>query len=292
MLLPLSVVMLVRNEAKRLPLALSILRDRVDEIVVVDMESSDESAMIAKEAGAHVIAHHFVGNFDIARTPGLRASRNEWVLVLDADEEVSDGLWPLIEHHIASRTADCIRIARADFCLSGFAPHESAFPQYHLRLFRRASVDVDGYSGLLHTFYEPLPGARVATIEGVYPSRCLLHFSNPTLFTLMEKFNRYTQVEASNRFVRLSRPWFFLTSLLLVPLRAFLRQYIMRRAFLDGYRGLFMSFSWFVYEWMVHVKAWEMGLHSGRYPSSEDAAQKMRTSVRGESVSHGAHTPS
>lgn len=85
----LSAVMIVRNEAGRLARCLRSLRALVDEIVVVDTGSTDETIAIAEEHGC-VIGHFpWVDDFSAARNHSLELARGEWVLMVDADEVVA-----------------------------------------------------------------------------------------------------------------------------------------------------------------------------------------------------------
>lgn len=273
MKLPISVIILTRNEAQRLPKNLEALSNRVDEIIVVDMESTDESVSIANDYKVKVLTHSVVENFDIARVKGINSSSYEWILCLDADEIISDGLWGEIDKIIHENKYDIVKLPRADFCLSGFAVHESNFPSYHMRLFKKSCMDIEGYKGLIHTFFNPLQSANIGKIIGKFPDICIFHFSNPTYQFLMDKLNRYTTTEALNRYKKLENKGIFLLSFLINPVRSFSRQYIKNCGFLDGMRGFAMAMFWFIYEIVTHIKIWEMNLHKGRYPTNLEADQ-------------------
>ncbi|MFM7264064.1 MAG: glycosyltransferase [Synechococcus sp.] len=84
----LSLSMIVRNEAERLPQCLASVADFVDEMVVVDTGSQDDTVAVARSLGATVHAIAWPGDFAPARNQALALVRGDWVLVLDADEQL------------------------------------------------------------------------------------------------------------------------------------------------------------------------------------------------------------
>jgi glycosyltransferase involved in cell wall biosynthesis len=91
--LPISVIVPVRNEARNLPRCLNSLRDFA-EVYVIDSQSDDESVELARTAGARVIQFHYRGGWPKKRQWALDTLplKNEWVLLLDADEAVTPAL--------------------------------------------------------------------------------------------------------------------------------------------------------------------------------------------------------
>jgi glycosyltransferase involved in cell wall biosynthesis len=85
----LSAALIVRDEARVLDGCLASIEDIVDEIVLVDTGSQDDSVEIALDHGARVIHHEWSGDFAEARNVGLDAARGEWILYIDADERLT-----------------------------------------------------------------------------------------------------------------------------------------------------------------------------------------------------------
>ncbi|MEZ5081074.1 MAG: glycosyltransferase [Thermoleophilia bacterium] len=94
----LSLCMMVRDEEESLPRCLSSVKDVVDEMIIVDTGSTDRTVEIAEEFGATVIHEEWTGDFARHRNTGLDAATGDWVLILDADEEIADAtaLRPLL----------------------------------------------------------------------------------------------------------------------------------------------------------------------------------------------------
>jgi glycosyltransferase involved in cell wall biosynthesis len=81
-----TLCMIVKNEADRLPACLAAARDCVDEMIVLDTGSTDNTASIARELGAEVYDYTWTNDFSAARNVSLRYGTGDWILVLDADE--------------------------------------------------------------------------------------------------------------------------------------------------------------------------------------------------------------
>jgi len=84
----LSLSMIVKNEARDLARCLESVKPVVSEIVVVDTGSTDETPQIAAGLGARVISTPWTNDFSAARNIGLDAATGDWLLLLDADEEL------------------------------------------------------------------------------------------------------------------------------------------------------------------------------------------------------------
>src|SRR5258706_15565291 len=102
----LSVVINTVNNAKELSRVLASIEKLANEIIVVDMESTDESIMIAKSFGAKVISHKRMEYVELVRNFGISQATSEWVLILDPDEEVGSELAEEIRRLIKNNEAD------------------------------------------------------------------------------------------------------------------------------------------------------------------------------------------
>lgn len=90
----LSLCMIVKNEEQYLPKCLASAKPWVDEIVVVDTGSTDRTVQIAESFGARVLHFPWAGDFSAARNHSLDAATGDWIMFLDADEEIVDGDGP------------------------------------------------------------------------------------------------------------------------------------------------------------------------------------------------------
>ena len=137
-----TLTMIVKDEQERLPSALASVQGAVDEIVIVDTGSTDQTVAIAEAAGA-VVVHHPFDDFASARNAGLSAVTGAWTLTLDADERLAPGGAAVIRAAVAADDFDCGMIAyhnattlsaSVDAVLSGQA--RRGVPVMIARLFR------------------------------------------------------------------------------------------------------------------------------------------------------------
>jgi tryptophanyl-tRNA synthetase len=164
-----SVVVVTLNEEERLRLCLESVA-WADEVIVVDAESADKTVQVAREFTDRVFVQAWPG-FAAQKNFGLEQATGEWVLSLDADEEVSRELRDEIRAALAT-DAPCAgyRIPRRNIMWGRFMRHGGLYPDWQLRLFRRGrgrfveravheSVEVTGEVGRLPR-HQRFPGAR------------------------------------------------------------------------------------------------------------------------------------
>ncbi|MEK6336431.1 MAG: glycosyltransferase family 2 protein [Acidobacteriota bacterium] len=203
-----------------------------DEILVVDSESTDATREIAAGCGARVIVNPWPG-FAAQKQFAVNAARHDWILSLDADERVSPELEKSIKalrEKDESLLADGYRVARRAFYQGRWIRGGGWYPDYQLRLFRRAR----GSWGerLIHESFTLNPGARVETLRGD-----LLHYSmrDPAHHRRMIE-ERYAPLGARQMFAdgkRTSRAAMALAG----PL-TYLRSLVLKGGWRDGKAGL------------------------------------------------------
>jgi glycosyltransferase involved in cell wall biosynthesis len=248
----LSVAVISKNEAANLPRALESVH-WADEIVVVDSGSTDATLEIARKAGARVFEEPWMG-YAQQKNLAIALSNSDWILSLDADEEVSAELAGEIQRLLAGEPAYCAyRIPRRNHFLGKALHHGGYWPDLKLRLFRAGAARFE--DRLVHeTMKADGPTGRL--------SAPLLHHCYPTMDEYIEHMNRYS-AEAAQMQVkkgRMSRSLpAFLWNVLLNPVAAFSYKYIVRMGFLDGREGLLMHLNHSVYVHWKFVKAWRMG---------------------------------
>jgi glycosyltransferase involved in cell wall biosynthesis len=191
-----SLVMNVRNEARHIADAIRSCCG-VDEVVVVDMESHDGTAEIAEAEGARVVSIPATGYCETARQSAIDAASGDWVLVLDADERLSPGGLDQLREVAAttSRRVSAYQLPGPVF-VGPTRLHGTGWGtevERHPRFFRRADAS---WPELIHAV--PTFTGRVAELpEGV--SVHLDHYCFADVATAIEKFNRYSTVEAAER---------------------------------------------------------------------------------------------
>ncbi len=223
--LPLSVTVIALNAAGQIGPCLASVAPFADEMVVVDSGSTDATAEIARRHGATVLDKQWMG-FGRQKQYAVSMARNDWVLCLDVDERVSEGLAASIRKALASRRYHAYRMARRNRFLGRWLGHGEGYPDWSLRLFHRAYAgwsNDDVHEAVLTT-------AEVGSLEGD-----LLHDSAEDVATYMAKQNRYTSLHAEALYKQGVRTGY--GRLLWSPLARFIKFYFVKLGFLDGGPG-------------------------------------------------------
>lgn len=132
-----SACLITRDEARFLPGCLRSIRPAVDEVVVVDTGSADDTVRVAREAGCTVLHHAWDDDFAAARNVGIAAAMGDWILVVDADERLVEGenLRPLLDE--AQPEVGGFLIEREDIVRHQETGRTERYPIGMVRLFRR-----------------------------------------------------------------------------------------------------------------------------------------------------------
>lgn len=242
----LSIIIITKNEEKRLSKCIASLPEGA-EIIVVDSGSSDRTQEIARDSGALVLERVF-DNYASQKNFALSKASREWVLSIDADEILNPALRTEIIEKTKCDSAehDVYRVKR-QLVFQGRAMRFGKTIDYPHRLFKRNSAS---FSGAVH---EKLVGnnLRIARLtEGV-----LLHFSYENLEDYFLRFNRYTTMVAGENYRKKRK------LRILDPMRfwvEFLVRYFIRLGFLDGYPGYCYALVSSFYGFIKHAKLREI----------------------------------
>jgi glycosyltransferase involved in cell wall biosynthesis len=270
-----SVLIPVRNEKTNIVGCIESVR-WANEIVVVDSGSTDGTIELAQKQGASVVQFPWNGKFPKKKNWSLANIpwKNEWVLILDADERIRPELAAEIQQELKQPRADGYFINRRFMFLGKWIRHCGYYPSWNLRLFRHRlgryeevqTSDTASGDNEVHEHVE-LRGATARL-------KCdMLHFAYPDIYTWMEKHNRYSNWEAevevrgeppasANSGIgknlsarRKLRIWS--RRLPFRPTLRFLYSYVLKRGFLDGREGYMFCRLLATYEMLNVFKAYE-----------------------------------
>ena len=189
----LSVVINTKNAAETFKRALHSV-DWADEIIVMDMASSDDTREIAKKSGAKIFTHPDVGYVEPARNAAIAKAGSEWIFVLDADEEIPPTLQEKIVYLIeGDATADAYYIPRKNFVFNSWLYHAGWWPDYQLRLFKKGTVT---WSNKIHSQPEIKGKADYLTATD---DLAIIHYNYQTVDQYLERLVRYTTYEVTHR---------------------------------------------------------------------------------------------
>ncbi len=247
----LSIVLITLNEAANLPRTLTSLRG-MGEIVVVDSGSTDATVKIAANSGARVFVEPWKG-FGAQKNSAISHASGEWILSLDADEEVSAKLRAEIEALLLTEPPfAAYRISRLNHFLGSPLRHGGYWPDPKLRLFRRGAASFEE---------RPVHETMKATGQVGQLKGHLIHHCYPTMAEYIEHMNRYSTAGAQMLVERgrAGRSWAWLAwNAVLNPAATFAYNYIFRLGFLDGRAGLLQHLNHSMYIHWKFVKAWEL----------------------------------
>ena len=250
----LSVVLITLNEAANLPRTLASVR-WAQEIVVVDSGSTDGTQEIARGAGARVFEEPWKG-FGAQKNAAIGHATGDWILSLDADEEVSTELAREIQTLLAGEPeSTAYRIPRLNHFLGRPLRHGGYWPDPKLRLFRRGAARFAERA--VHEAMETTgeSSAGVGMLKGH-----VVHHCYPTLEDYIEHMNRYSSLSARMLVEsgRAPRSWVGLVwNGVVNPAATFLYNYVFRLGFLDGRAGLLQHLNHSVYIHWKYAKAWQ-----------------------------------
>ncbi len=287
----LSVVLITYNEETNLARTLGSVRPLVSdgqgEIIVVDSGSTDRTVEIAKSFGAKVFIEAWRG-YAAQKNSAIEKATGDWILSLDADEEVSPEFCKLIplltkpeglteaglaalagsvsgnslgtveramayeeaEKEPRGSTIEAYWIARKNHFLGRWIKHGGFWPDPKLRLFRRGCGRFEERA--VHETVKVT--GQTATME----HGALLHHSYPTLSDYIDHMNRYSLLGAE-MVVAEGRTGFSVINIVIRPWFTFFYNYALRLGFLDGREGLLLHLYHAVYVSWKYAKAWEIG---------------------------------
>ena len=244
----LSAIVITRNEAHNLHDCLQSMQGLVDEIIVVDSQSTDNTVAIAKQHGAKVVQPADWPGFGPQKNRALDLATCDWVFSIDADERVTPELAGEIKSLLDTGGAElAYKLPRLSYYCGKFIHHAGWQPDYVLRLFKRGTA----------RFSDDLVHERVVTTQSVVAlQNHLLHYSYLNFSQVLSKVDAYSSASAKQAYARGKRS--SVAGALGHGAWAFFRTYVIRRGFLDGGHGLALSISNAETSYYKYLKLWQM----------------------------------
>jgi glycosyltransferase involved in cell wall biosynthesis len=262
----LSVVIITYNEESNIGRTLEsvkpLVADGKGEIIVVDSGSTDRTVEIARSLGAKVFVEEWKG-FAAQKNSAIDKATGDWILSLDADEEISEGmqrllLLILVGSHAEGYAGIGMQFARRNYFLGHWIRHGGFYPDRKLRLFWRGLGRFE--DRIVHEDIQLNAGIAIYDPSHHYDMGspiAILHHSYPTLSDYIEHMNRYSSLGAEMAVAK-GKVRFSFINIVLRPLATFVYNYFFRLGFLDGRAGLLLHFYHAVYVSWKYAKAWEL----------------------------------
>lgn len=219
------------------------------ERIVVDAESSDRTAELARAAGAKVIVRPWPG-FGAQKNYGMNQSAAEWIVIVDADERVPAPLQAEIRSRTAAwKTGDPVafEIPRRNYFYGAWVRYAGVYPDYQIRLFRRGCAR-----------YNDVPVHENLIVNGAIGrlSSPLEHQTERQIRDHFRKFGLYTTLAARDKSASVRRVG--IGDLAIRPLVVLVKTYALKQGFRDGVRGLIVSVFASMYTFVKYAKLWHM----------------------------------
>jgi glycosyltransferase involved in cell wall biosynthesis len=241
-----SAYILTYNEAEKIEAAVtSVLW--ADEVVVIDSFSVDRTAEIATALGARVVEVPFNGFGDL-RNRAIEACKHDWIFSLDADERCTEAVRDEIMALLAGSPAhDVYRVPRRSYMMGRWIRGSGWYPNFRQpQLFRKGAMHYTLEP--VHEGFENLSGKPLGTLNNA-----IWQFPFRNLEEIIKKMNRYSSLGAP----KLAGKRVSMASALGHGIWSFLKHYIFKRGFIDGWAGFVIAFGNFEGTFYRYAKRYE-----------------------------------
>jgi len=246
----LSVCIITLNEEANIVRTLESVKRIADEMIVVDSGSTDSTVALSQANGAKIFVEPWKG-FAPQKNSALSKASCDWILSLDADEEVSPELAANIAAIVQSSAAPAFTgytMNRRNLYFGKWIKRCGYYPDPKLRLVRRGAAEFE-----LRAVHEDMKmTAPTGHLKGD-----LIHHAYPSLESFIDHANRYSSLGAG-MVVEKKKVGFSFINIVLRPLVRFIYSYFFRLGFLDGKEGLLVLMNHAAYVSWKYAKAWEM----------------------------------
>ena len=242
-----AVVIITKNEEQNIGACLESVR-WADEKIVIDAESCDKTVELARASGAKVSVRPWPG-FGLQKNFGMAQASSDWILILDADERVTEELRSEVRFCIEGwkRGAPvAYRIPRRNFFYGAWVQRGGVYPDYQVRLFRRGIAQYNDV-----TVHENLiVDGEIGTLAGHID-----HYTERRIQDHFKKFGLYTTLAAQEKARRIRTVYW--SDLVFRPLVIWTKTYVLKQGCRDGVRGLIVCVFASMYTFVKYAKLWD-----------------------------------
>lgn len=247
-----SALILAKNEEENIKDCITSV-SFADEVLVIDDFSTDRTKEIAEQLGARVIQHSMNGDWGAQQTFAIQEATYEWVLFIDADERISTPLAEEILSVVDKGEEKAYWIRRENKFHNNHAVHGVLRPDYVNRLFPAKGSYVTGF---VHPqIVTPYTNSKLKHV--------MYHYTYDNWNQYFNKFNNYTTLAAA-KYKENHKPCHFVRDIILRPLWAFFKVYILNGGFKDGKMGWVLSVNHYFYTMTKYVKLYHLYKDNGK----------------------------
>jgi (heptosyl)LPS beta-1,4-glucosyltransferase len=263
-----SAVINTLNEEKKIGRCLASLKGFANEIIVVDMMSSDSTVEIARKYGAKVFKHKRIGYVEPARNFAMSKAKYDWIIILDADEEITDSLKVYLKQQIKEVPENYFRIPRKNIIFGKWMRHSGWWPDYNIRFFKKGTVS---WNEVIHSV--PMTTGKGLDIPAKQ-EYAIKHRHYSSVEEYITRMNKYTTIQA--RDLNKKGVEFRWRDVLVKPASEFLRRYFAEEGYKDGLHGLTLSLLQILSELVVYTKLWQKQKFRKRKIDAEDTYSELQ----------------
>lgn len=240
-----SATIITLNEERSIVRAIKSLKDLADEIIVIDSGSSDKTVAVAKNLSAKVFFRKF-DNFAAQKNWAVLKATGDWILALDADEEIPLNLSAEIKSAIKGKKFVGFLIPRRNFILGGEVKYSRWSPDKHIWLWKK---EFGKWVGEVHE--EVVVTGPVGELKNAK-----LHYQNNSVAEFIQSNDFYSTIYARSLFNKGLR--FSLFHFFGDPFFEFFIRFVYKLGFLDGWRGFILSYLMTIYKISIWIKIYEL----------------------------------
>ncbi len=245
-----SLVINTLNEERNIVSVIKSVGDFADEVVVVDMESNDNTVPLAKQMGARVFTYPRVGYVEPARNFAIEKAGGEWIFILDADERANPKLIAKLKKLIRSEKPDYVLIPRKNIIFGRWIKNSRWWPDYNVRFFRKGAVT---WKDEIHS--EPEKKGRGVTL---LPKEkyAIAHKNYSSISDYLQRMDLYSSIQAKEKVVAGYK--FSFLDLVEKPAAEFFSRFFAGRGYKDGIHGLALALLQAFSELVLYLKIWQL----------------------------------
>jgi len=247
-----SAVVNTRNESKNIYACLKTL-GFCDEIVVVDMESTDDTKEIAKQFTDRVYDHKMVGYVEPARNFAIQKAIGEWILIVDADERIPKTLASKLIQIADKNSGDFVRIPRKNLIFGEWMRHSRWWPDFNIRFFKKNAVQ---WQDAIHSI--PITIGTGVNLDEE-SDMAIEHHHYGNIDEYFERSLRYSSQQAKE--LVKSGYKFDPKDLITKPVGEFISRFFAGEGYRDGLHGLVLAFLQFFSVMLIYLKVWQSEDH-------------------------------
>jgi len=217
----LSVVIISKNEEKFIANAVKSALF-ADEVLVLDSGSTDSTCLIAQELGAKVLHQDWLG-FGMQKNKAVELAKNDWVFVLDSDERITPELQLEILNTLKNPVVEGYHVARLNNFFGKYIKYCGLYPDYSIRLFNKQKGRFN----------------EVTVHESVQIQGTTAKLKNHMLHLAFDSVEEFSNKQ--KKYATLSQKKKNLIKAFISPIWTFLKIYIFRLGFIEGWRGFVIA---------------------------------------------------